>query len=232
MPSAALLTTLSAYLTATRQLLRDSSGSLYTDADLTAFLNRAMRQRDLDLGLNRIRILQALTTGVYDYTFAAIAATGTVLDGNSNAILQDLLSITVIPLGGASSSVRYPLARWPYSKLAFMLSTSYPTYPVCYALYGPTTIMFAPPPAQNYQTEFDFTCYSPDLVNPTDADIMPYPFTDPVPFMAAAFAKMQAQRFDEAESFSGVYKERMNRVRARSRSIAVANPWSDIPFMR
>lgn len=220
---------LSGYLADTQRLLRDPSAVLYTVSDLTFFINRAMRQRDLDLKLNRLRLSFTLSTGVYDYPLATIASGGSVLDGNANAIIMDVLSIIVMPLGSPASSVRYPLGRWPYTKLAFMLSTSYPTYPSVYALYGTSNIILAPPPAGNYPAEFDFSCYSPDLVNTTDTDIMPYPFTDPVPFLAASFAKVQAQRFDEADGFEAQYQKHMNRVRSQSRSIAVSSPWSDLP---
>lgn len=230
MPSAGIYLALSDYLTQVERLLRDANNSLYTSADLTEFINRAMRERDLDLGLTRLRVSFTFATGQSDYTFASLVATSTVLDGNSNVNIYDLLSIIVIPIGGAGSAVRYPLAKWPYTKLAPLLSTSYPTYPVAYATYGATNLIIGPPPAGNYPSELDFLCYSPDLVNTTDQDPMPYPYTDPVPFLAASFAKMQAQRFEEADKFSAIYQERMNRVRARSRAIAVSNPWSDFPM--
>ena len=229
MPGSGIYSALSDYLTAVEALLRDATLSLYTSADLTSFINRAMQQRDLDLGLNRLRVSFTLTSGTSDYSFASINAGATVLDGNTNVNLQDVLSIIVIPLGTASSAVRYPLQRWPYTKLAPLLSTTYPTYPIAYSVYGASNIILGPPPAGNYPSEFDFICYSPNLVNSTDQDPMPYPFTDPVPFLAASFAKMQAQRFDEAERFGAIYAERMNRVRARARPISVRNPWDDFP---
>ena len=228
MPTAALLTSLSSYLADTRRLLRDGTPILYSDDDLKAYINRAIRQRDLDLGKNRVRMTFTLTAGVFDYPFATIASGGVVVDGNTNAILQDIFSIIVMPIGGAASSTRVPLGRWPYTKLAPLLSTNIPTYPVRYAIYGPSTVMIGPPPAFNYPAEFDFIAYSPDLVNLTDTDIMPYPWTDPVPFMAASIAKVGAQRFDEAKEFGALYADRMNRARPGSR-IVISNPWSDLP---
>src|SRR5262245_57531423 len=48
------------YLDETRMLLRDelatTAGTLYSTADLTRCINRAMQQRDLDLGLNRVLV--------------------------------------------------------------------------------------------------------------------------------------------------------------------------------
>lgn len=225
--SAGIYSALSDYLTQTEALLRDANNSLYTQADLTSFINRAMRQRDLDLRLNRLKVTFTLVTNTYDYKFTDIVASGTVVDGNANVNLMDLISIIVIPLGSATSAVRYPLARWPYSRLAPILSTSYPTYPTAYAMYGPTNVILGPPPAGNYPSEWDFRTYSPDLVNSTDQDPMPYPYTDPVPFLAAYFAKIQAQRFDEAQALMQTYKDRLAFVRGGSRSQMVQNPWGD-----
>lgn len=232
MPSAGLFLTLSDYRTQTRRLLRDSTGALYTDSDLTEFINRAMRQRDEDLGYNRLLMSFTLVASTFRYSYSTIASGGAVLIGSASAVIQNVRSIIIMPLGGATSSVRYPLGRWPYSKLAFLLSTSFPTYPVVYALYGPSTIVLAPPPAGNYAAEFDFIAYSTDLVATSDQDILPYPYTDLVPFMAASFAKVQAQRFDEANQFEEQYMKRLMRVRGHVRDFAVANPLSDIPMRR
>lgn len=217
------------YLTQVRQLLRDSTGALYTTTDLTYFINTAMRQRDLDLGFNRVRYSFTLTPSTYIYTFAAIVAGGAVLSGNASAILQDVTSFVVMPIGGATSSIRYPLGRWPYSKIAYLLSTSYPTYPSVYSMYGTSTIAVGPPPDGAYPTEIDFLGYSGDLVNPTDQDQMPYPATDLVPYQAARLAKIQVQLYDDAAGLDAVYQERLRRVRARMHPLSVANPWSDLP---
>ena len=142
----------------------------------------------------------------------------------------DLLSVVMTPLGTPPAGVRVPLGRWPYSRLAYLLSTSYPTYPQWYAMYGATgTVMVGPPPAAAYPVEWDFFCYASPLVAPTDADPMPYPWTDPIPFWAASFAKMSVQNFEDAKSFEQQAMDRTRRVMARGRPIAVQNPWFDLP---
>jgi hypothetical protein len=143
---------------------------------------------------------------------------------------MDVRSIIVMPMG-AGTIPRYPLGRRAYTDplVTVLLSTSYPSYPVVYALYGPTTVVLAPPPAQAYASEFDFIAYSADLVNPADQDNLPYPYTDPVPFLAAGFAKVTSQRFDEAKEFGAMYAERANRVNIGSRAIQVKNPLSNLP---
>lgn len=226
MPSAGIFLALSDYLAQVRRLLRDPSpGALYTDPDLTEYINRAMQQRDLDLGIVRVKMSLALTIGVSQYSFATIAA-GTLLAGPSTANLQDLISVIVMPLGGTNSAIRYPMGRIPYSELSFLLTTAYQSYPVLYSIYGPSTVFLGPPPAAAYTTEFDFVGYGAALVNSSDTDQQPYPYTDPVPFMACALAKAGAQHFDEADAFEGAYMNRLNRVRSRAKPMAVRNPWN------
>lgn len=219
--------TLASYLLDVRALLRDPDpGNTYLTSDLTRFINRAIRQRDLDLGMNRSKFLFYLTVQQASYTYSQIMQTAQLLNGNPLLQIMDVLSFIVMPLGGIASSVRYPLGRKAYSALSPFISTSYPTYPTWYGLYGPTTLFVAPPPANAYPCEIDFVGYSPDLVNDTDMDYMPYPYTDPVPFLACAFAKETLQRFDEAKVFAATYEERMLRFRAGSRRMSVSNPWS------
>jgi hypothetical protein len=229
-PSQGKFLTLSNYLTEVRQLLRDEQASLYTDVDLTAFINRAIRQRDLDLGLNRVLYRFTLTASTFQYSFGTVTSGGTLLTGSSTALVNDVRSIIILPLGGSTSSIRYPLGRWPYSKLAYLLSTSYPTYPAKYALYGATTVFLGPPPAGAYVSEWDFIAYSVDLVNSTDSDTQPYPYSEPVAYQAAATAKTSVQRFDEADKFREIYAEKLNRVRARSRAMSIPQPFSDLPM--
>lgn len=225
--------TLSSYLADTRRLLKDPSpGVTFTDSDLISFINRSMHQRELDLGVYRAKYSFSMTTGKSSYTFSEILSMGSYMIGSTNANMIDVFSWIVIPLGGSTSAVRYPLGKRSYSEIAPLLSTSYPTYPVAFSMYGDQTVVVAPPPANNYYTEVDFIGYGQDLVNMTDVDPIAYPYTDPVPFMAASFAKLNLQRFDEADKFESLYMARLRRVLARSRPLAMTDPWSNWIFKK
>lgn len=230
--STSQIVTLGNYLTFTRELLRagpSGNAALYADADLTDFINRAMQQRDIELGLNRARVRFSLTTSVFDYAIATIIANGTVIVGPTSPNVVHCVGVIVTPLGSPPSGIRYPLGRLPFSQLSYLLSTSFPTYPRFYAPYGVSDIAIAPPPANAYPAEFDFMCFSSPLVATSDQDQQGYPYTDPIPFLAASFAKLQAQRFDEAKEFLAIYRDRLNMFRARTRPYAVKNPWFDLP---
>jgi hypothetical protein len=224
----ALTKALSDYTFDTQLLLRDFTFATYTQPSVTSAINHGIQQRDLDLGINRVKYSFPMVTGQFTYSFSAIQG-GTLLFGNAAQALIDVLSIIVVPLGSQTAGIRYPMGRWPYSRLAYLLSTSYPTYPVKYAIYGTNTIIVAPPPANPYPTEWDFFTAAPPLVNQTDVDPIPYPWTDPVPFWAAHLLKLGNQRFDEAGEFKKEYNWHLARVMARGRPIAVQNPWADLP---
>ena len=192
-----------------------------------------MQERDLRSRVLRVRISYALVANQYAYPVATVVSGGTVLHGPATPSVIDLLSVTVATQIGvaADRSLRYPLGRWPYSKVAWLLSKNYPTYPMKFSTYGggsAATIMLAPMPALAYPAEWDFFCYSPALVNPGDPDPLPYPYTDPVPFFAAYFAKLQAQRLDEAKDWKQVAEERLKTALIGARPIAVADPFSDM----
>src|SRR5262245_19322882 len=115
----------------------------------------------------------------FDVIFTIAAPDGATVDliiigtgGVPSPNIIDVVSIVVTPLGQPPGGIRYPLGRWPYSKLAYLLSTSYPTYPVKYSTYGVGFIMVAPPPAGNYPTLWDFFGYSTRLVQMIDTDPM------------------------------------------------------------
>jgi hypothetical protein len=299
------------YLEEVRELLRDvldaGQGQLYSNRLLIQSINRGMQQRDLDLGLNRIRISFPMVTQQFQYPIPTILQQGVVLTSNDTPVASftqlvppnsngvhitgsfqpgyivlqpgpswpttasvqnktaigfdviftiaspplpststvdiiiigvggvpfpniiDVLSIVITPLGQPPGGIRYPLGRWPYSRLSYLLSTAYPTYPVKYSMFGVNTIMVAPPPANPYPTEWDFMGYSSALVQGVDTDPMPYPWTDPIPFWACHFAKLSVQRFDEAQAFKSEAQDRTRRVLARGRPLGVADPWSDLP---
>lgn len=226
-----LTQSLASYRLDSQRLLGDKAATLYDTVDLNAWVNRAIGQRDIDLRINRVIYRLAFTASTFAYTFAAITG-GTLLTGNATTNPVDIYSITVVPIGGPTGGVRYPLGRYPYSAVAYLLSTSYPTYPVIYAMFGPNVAMVAPPPAAAYTVEWDLFGYGPQLVNDTDVDPIPYPWTDPVPFLVASFAKQRAQRFDEAKEYEQRYYQRLRQLSTGARPVAVSNPWASMAFMR
>jgi hypothetical protein len=222
--------TLQDYVTKTYRILRDE-GTLYNQGDLISWVNEARRLRDYDTRLVRKVVSFTLVATQSTYDLGTIQA-GTMIRGDaafSNA--RDIVSVYIIPTGGTAggTGLRYPLGRQPYSKVSYLCSTSWPSYPTVYGVIGWNTVVLAPPPAIAYAAEWDLVGNYPDLTGLASVDPMPDPYNDPVPYMAAAIAKENMQRFDEAQMFEGTYVKRLNQLGFGVRRFAVANPGSDLP---
>src|SRR5258708_6001214 len=210
-------------------LLRDegiANSQAFSNGDLTSFINRGMNERDLAARVLRVRISRVMVANQFAYTLSDIVSSGTVLTGPVAPNLIDPISVVINLTTGGTTTLgrRKPLGRVPYSSITPYLATNFASTPEWWASYGPGSsgsLFVAPPPAVAYPTEWDFFCYSPALVANGDLDPLPFPYTDCIPFYAAAFAKMQMQRFDEAGEFMKVAMERSKRFLVGGRPIAV-----------
>lgn len=222
--------TLADYRLKVRRLLRDQTGSLYANDELNAYINEARHRRDL--GTRRVKTCfgLSLTANQSTYSLTTVFAS-TIVRGLTTAIPKDLVSLHVIPTGGTAGGrgLRYPLSRVPYSQLAYLVSTSWPGYPIAFAVYDPDTIVLAPPPPIAYAAEWDAAGIFPDLIADTDTEPMPDPYNDPLPYLAAAIAKLNAQRYDEADRFEAQYATSMREILFGIRQLAVKTPWADLP---
>lgn len=220
--------TLGDYLTATRRLLRDSTASFYSDPDLTAFITEARHVRDLDTRLVRKLVGVTLTANQATYSLATISSGGTFLFGETTCVAKDILGINVLTQGGVPGGVgyRYPMARAAFSYFSPYVSTSWVSYPKWFQVYGFDTVVFAPIPAFGYPAECDLIGVFPDLTMVGEVDPMPDPYNDPLPYKAAAIAKDNAQRFDEAKQFEEQYMTRMRQLREGMRQLAVTDPYA------
>jgi hypothetical protein len=225
-----MATTLGTYKTSTFRLLRDNQ-TLYPAGDIAAFINEARHVRDLDTRLVRKVFGFTLVPNQSTYTFTTLAAGAAAIRGETFTNFREVVSLYVLPMGGVAGGIgiRYPVGRQPYSIGASMVSTSWPSYPKIFASIGHSTIVLGPPPAAAYPSEWDVLGVYPDLVNDGDPEPMPDPYNDAVPYLAAAIAKDNAQRFDEADAFKAQYEERMRRIGIGIHSTSIPNPGFDTP---
>ena len=206
--------TLSSYLTKLRRILHDAQDVYWSAVAKTAYINAAMQQRDRDSGMLRARGFLSLTTGTSQYLLTAV---------NSQ-------TIDVLGIGVYQGNFRLQLEQRPYADIQMMYQSvlSYTQWPVAYAKYGHSSLIFAPTPNQDYLSEWDCALVSNELVATTDADPLPYPWTDPVPYMAAHFAQLELGKMEEAERFLKIYQERLNGVLAGARGMAITNPYFSV----
>jgi hypothetical protein len=189
------MATLTDHLNTTRRYLRDAAADYWSDADLVAHVNAAIKQRDVDTGQNVAVQSVALVVNQNLYVI------------NAGSFLSRTIGVTniVVVYGGA----RKLLHERPYGMATsvFQPTESYSALPAVWARLSPTQVFVAPKPNNTYAAEWTTRVHSADLVNPTDVDPLPFPWTEPVPYHAAFLARLQLQQYDEAEKYKQLYQQ-------------------------
>lgn len=185
---------LSTYLTRTRQLLQNPGAptSLYSDSDLTTFINMARSQIAGEHGCVNTIATASLTQGTPTLNMSSITFSSSTGIGSVLAINQIWLSF------GNINGFRLESRSWPYFSLYSYLSDPDTNFgqPNMYSDYGNgvnSVIYFSPIPDQPYSINLDVTCQTIDLVTDATVDAIPYPWSDCVPFLAAFYALLAAQ---------------------------------------
>ena len=207
------MATLQNYLDQTRRIVHDANATYWSDANLTAYINQAIKQRDWDSGQNSTIQSVSLTIGQGSYVI------------NAAPFLTSTISVTGIIL--INGNFRYQMAQVSYSELMSLYQPyqGYTNTPVAFAYHGAVTVFVAPAPQIAYVTEWDTLQASADLVNLSEPDPLPYPWTDPVPYLAAHFAKIEIQQGNEADAFLQQYYARLNSLTGGVRGQSTAQPY-------
>ncbi len=224
---------LTSYLAQTRSLLQlpgTQSTSLYSDADLTRFINTSRGQVAGEGECIRVVGTISTVVGQRPYRFQDVnvgvaAATG----------VQGVINIGSMSYAIASGELWMTPRPWPWFTL-YELNTAVPQSgpPKTWAQFGqgaaPSGVALtsinggsfyvSPLPDDVYQLNCNSVCYPIPLVDDTTAEALPYLWTDAVPFFAAYFALMSAQTnarmADAAQMYKGHYNEFMSRARRQS----------------
>jgi hypothetical protein len=227
---------LAAFLAQTRSLLQlpgTASTSLYSDADLTRWINIARGQVAGEGACIRLHGTISTVVGLDNYAFSAINTGTPATNGIQGVIRIDDLHV-VAGIGQVWMSPR----PWPWFSL-YNRNNPVPLQglPSEWAQYGqgaapPSatppavgsvqggTFYVSPVPDDVYQLNCNAVCYPIPLVDDTTAEALPYFWTDAVPFFAAYFGLMSAQTnarmADAAQMYKGHYNEFMDRARKQS----------------
>lgn len=140
--------------------------------------------------------------------------------GGTGAIAQaGIIAATAYDVQGVTviwGSARYSLLWQPFSRFSAWLrqypAANYQRQPAYWSMYGQSTLYLAPTPDQSYSVEFDLLVLPPDLVNPSDVDVVPALMQDPIKFYAAYLAKYNEQEYGEAEMLRQTYARRTGEV--------------------
>lgn len=140
------------------------------------------------------------------YNFSTAAAI--LRDQDSG--LRDVLGIQSIAVSWGASKPTLGILPWSafqaYVRSLNIVSQNYPRVWAQYAQGVNGSIYLYPVPATAAQMEWDCYCTPVDLVDDTTIDLIPYPWTEVVPYYAKYCAYQQAQRQDDAQQALADYK--------------------------
>ena len=183
--------TLATYRTRFLREVRDPTQQYFsTQSDIDAWINEAIRWRDLWSGGSRAyKAAVPLTVGLDLYDFAVLFPNDTVLD--------------LVNLWLLWGNTRLPMSEGSLTEVTSRARplVTYNNIPAMWCRYGASKLFIATAPSAAYTADFDVATLSGTLVLAADADPLPYPYTEPVSKYAAYNAKQNQRRFDEADVF-------------------------------
>ena len=210
---------LNSYLTDVQTLLHDFNLQFYgSPLSLTTLINKA---RLRIAGMSQcIRVLVpnasfSTTTSQNIYTFASLNPYVQTTPGVNQ--IQGVFSVAV-----SQGTIKPVLDQLPWQAMqAYMLSynnqfTSYCTAWSQYSYGTNGSIYLWPIPSGAFPTDIDTYCLPIALATDTDVEAIPYPWTEAVPYYAAYWALMNAQRLEEAKFMKEEYMRCLTDARSMS----------------
>ena len=210
------MTTLQSYITTVRRLLHDANANFWTDTELTSYINDARNRLVRDTGVNR-KIQMSTVVQIQEvYNFSGLP--------------EGSLTLEIINFNVYWGNSRVPLRYQPWTQFNSQLRywQNYIGMPVAYSIYGSQKFYVGPTPDQTYTIELDTVVQPIDLVNLSDVETIPLPYTDPVPYYAAGTAKYQEQSYGEAEIFKQEYLKKAQNVLATSFQRRIPDVYSQV----
>lgn len=208
---------LNTYLANTQLLLQSTSAQasqLYTTANLTTFINLARSQLAGEARCIRNFASLTLAASTRSYAFSSVVL------GSPSTGIQGIFNIWQALVNSGTGYQWMQPRPVPWFTLYFLgLATPNSGKPTTWCQYGQGvtgSILVDPVPAQTYTLLLDTICYPVPLADDTTAEAIPYPWTDCVPFFAAYYALMSAQRSQDAEMMYKRYEEYARRARDMS----------------
>jgi len=210
---------LTAYLAATRRLLQNPQAptSLYSDSDLTSYINTARGQIAGENECIRNAATLALVAAQRVYLFSAITL------GSPSTGIQGVLNVRMAAYQVGNGERLMRTRGFEYFKTYFLNKpVQTPGPPAEWAQYGQGasgSLYVSPLPDGAYTLNLDTVCRPIDLADDTTAEAIPYPWTDCVPFFAAYYAYLGSQvpaRSADAERMFQRYEEFAARARVIS----------------
>lgn len=222
---------LAAYLLQTARLLQNPAApvTLYSQADLTSFINTGRRQLAGESGCIPVQGALALAAGTRIYPFAAIDISG----GPAGTLGPLAIRQAMIGVGsGLAWLIPRSFTYFNFYKLNNPAPVPGP--PTEYAQFGQGfggTLYVDPVPDLAYALTLNAICLPVPLVDDTTPEAIPDLWTDAVPFYGAYYGYLSAQRQADADKMKERYTEFADRARrfATSEVLPFQNPQTSDP---
>lgn len=202
---------LNAYILNTQLLLQNPPAptALYSTANLTTFINTARLQLAGETECIRATCTLSVTSSGSLYPFSSITSLPTGIAGTYNVRQATYVS--------GSGQVYMGSRPYPWA-VSYWLNNPSPTSgsPSEWSQYGTGvtgSLLINPPPSGNFVLNLDCSCQPITLAVDADPEAISYPYTDAVPYMAAYYAYMSAQRQQDANTMLQRYEDFINRAR-------------------
>lgn len=224
---------LTTYLADTRRLLQNPSAttSLYSDSNLTRFINIGRRQ--IAAEAQCIRAYGALATVIDQRVYNFNGSGGIVI---ANASTLGIGSVEHVRQGSVVVGTGQAWLRtrpFEYFQLYFLNQVVPPTgRPKEISQYGQGTLgsLYVDPlPDDVYTLNLDTVCLPVDLANDSTPEAIPGVWTDAVPFYAAYYAYMSAQRQSDADKMLERYQMFMAHGRAGATPEVLTSIYPQVP---
>ncbi len=194
---------LTAYVQQVQRLLHDTTGQFYQYPDIVYYINVARGQVAVEGEC--ARILASLTTVIGQNSYALSSL------GSLPAGAQAALVVRALYANGQTLEAR----PWDWFANLYMGTGAVPAIPVWSQLgVGSLAVLYlAPTPTSVQVYQADVVLQPVALATDADAEIIPYPWTDAIPYYAAYLAYMDAQRTQDAQLLLQMYTLFANRAR-------------------
>lgn len=205
---------LNLYLSNTALLLQNPAAStaLYSTQNLTTFVNTARTQLAGQTECVRSTVTMSVTSVTSIYQFSSIT--------NLPTGVQGVYNIRQVTRTSGSGQVYMGSRPYPWAVTYWLNNASptpgTPTEWSQYALGTTGSMIVNPSPSGNFTLNLDASCYPVSLVSDTTPEAIPYAYQDAVPYMAAYYAYMSAQRQQDADKMLQRYEDFVGRAKTIS----------------
>ena len=208
---------LTSYLTQTQQLLQNPQAptALYSTPLLTTYINLARSQLAGETECIRYYGSVTTTPATQVVPFSSISTGTSAVNGIMGVF--NIKQISVQSGTGANNLTNH-VFQW-FNQYYLSLPVPDSTVPNDWSQYGQGvggSIYLYPIPDAGYVLNLDCVCYPIALADDSTVEAIPYPWTDCVPFFAAFYAYMSAQRQADADLMYKRYQEFAQRARGMS----------------